>query len=33
MKATNCFREGEAMGILDHEEDIENRIRTNVRPI
>jgi len=33
MKATNCFREREAVGILDHEEDKGNRIRANVRPI
>jgi len=33
MKATNCSREREAMGVLDHEEDVENRLRTNVRPI
>ena len=33
MKATNCSREREATEVLDHEEDIENRIRTNVKPV
>ena len=31
MKATNCSREQEVMGVVDHEEDISNRLRTNVR--
>jgi hypothetical protein len=33
MKATNGSREREAMEVLDHEEHIENRIRTNVKPV